>query len=53
LERLLTPDLFILGGGVSKEFSDFGHLLKVSTPVRPAKLRNNAGIVGAAVYAVK
>lgn len=53
LERLLTPDLFILGGGVSKEFADFGHLLKVSTPVKPAKLLNNAGIVGAAVYAGK
>lgn len=51
LERLLTPDLFILGGGVSKEFKDFGHLLKVNTPVKPAKLLNNAGIVGAAVYA--
>lgn len=53
LERLLTPDLFILGGGVSKEFADFGHLLKVGTPVKPAKLLNNAGIVGAAVYAGK
>jgi polyphosphate glucokinase len=51
LERLFTPDLFILGGGASKDFKEFGHFLKVNTPVTPAKLLNNAGIVGAALYA--
>jgi polyphosphate glucokinase len=53
LERLFTPDLFILGGGASKEFEDYGHLLKIHTPVTPAKLLNNAGIVGAALYAIQ
>jgi polyphosphate glucokinase len=51
LERLFSPDLFILGGGVSKEFADFGHLLHTKARVKPAKLLNNAGIVGAAAFA--
>lgn len=49
LERVLTPDLFIFGGGISKRFSEFAVFLEVETPVRPAALRNNAGIVGAAL----
>ena len=53
LERLFTPDLFILGGGASKEFEDYGNLLKINTPVTPAKLLNNAGIVGAALYSIQ
>ena len=51
LERLLSPDLFILGGGISKDFDSYHKYLKVETPVTPAKLLNNAGIVGAAGYA--
>lgn len=53
LERLFTPDLFILGGGVSKEFSSYAHLLKAHTRIVPAQLLNNAGIVGAAFYAAE
>jgi polyphosphate glucokinase len=49
IEDLLWPDLFILGGGVSKKFEQFGPLLTTRTPTCPAKLRNNAGIVGAAL----
>lgn len=45
----LWPDLFILGGGVSKKSGKFLHLLTVPTPVVPAKLRNEAGIIGAAL----
>ncbi len=48
LERLLWPDLIIVGGGVSKSFQEFGPKLSLRTPVVPAKFRNNAGIIGAA-----
>ncbi|MDQ6936647.1 MAG: ROK family protein [Actinomycetota bacterium] len=53
VERLFTPDLFIVGGGVSKQFSEWGPLLSLRTPVKPAQLLNNAGIVGAALAAVE
>jgi polyphosphate glucokinase len=48
LEMLFSPDLFILGGGVSKKIHKFGKYLEITTPVVPAALRNEAGIVGAA-----
>lgn len=51
LEILFTPDLFIIGGGVSKEHAKFLPLLKTSAKVVPAKLLNEAGIVGAAIAA--
>lgn len=51
LEVLFTPDLFIIGGGVSKEYDKFLPLLKNSTKVVRAKLLNEAGIVGAALAA--
>jgi polyphosphate glucokinase len=51
LEALFHPDLFIVGGGVSKEYEDFLPLLKLDTAIVPAKLRNNAGILGAAAVA--
>jgi polyphosphate glucokinase len=53
VERLFTPDLFIVGGGVSKNADKWVPLLELHTPVRPAQLLNNAGIVGAAVAAVQ
>lgn len=49
LERLFFPDLFVVGGGISKRAHEFLHLIDVQTPVRPAALVNNAGIAGAAV----
>jgi polyphosphate glucokinase len=52
LEMLFTPDLFIVGGGVSKHADNFLPLLELSTPIVPAVLRNNAGIMGAAALAV-
>jgi polyphosphate glucokinase len=52
IELLFTPDLLIVGGGVSKNHADFLPLLKLNTPIIPATLRNNAGIVGAALLAV-
>jgi polyphosphate glucokinase len=51
LVALFHPDLFIVGGGVSKEYKDFLPLLKLDTPIVPATLRNNAGILGAAALA--
>ncbi len=51
LERLFTPDLFVIGGGVSKSWDKFGHLIRVETEMVPATLQNRAGIVGAALVA--
>ena len=53
LEAYLTPDLFIVGGGVSKEHEQFLPLLKLKTKVVPATNRNSAGILGAAYWAKK
>ena len=52
LEKLFTPDLFIVGGGVSKHHQEFLPLLSLSTPIVPAVHRNNAGILGAAALAI-
>jgi polyphosphate glucokinase len=53
LERYLSPDLFVVGGGVSKHHEEFLPLLSLSTPIVPAVHRNNAGILGAAALAVR
>jgi polyphosphate glucokinase len=49
LEKFFWPDLFILGGGVSKKFEKYKPYLTVQAEVLPAQLLNNAGIVGAAL----
>jgi len=49
---LMWPTLFIVGGGVSKNADKFVPRLTVRTPVVAARLRNDAGIVGAAIVAV-
>jgi polyphosphate glucokinase len=51
LEFLLSPDLFVVGGGVSRKADKFLPLLKLETPIIPATMRNAAGIVGAAALA--
>jgi polyphosphate glucokinase len=51
VDRLLWPDLVVLGGGVSKRADSWLPLLDVRPEVRPALLRNDAGIVGAALLA--
>ncbi len=51
LEDLLWPDLIILGGGVSKKTDKYLDQVNVRTEVVPARLLNNAGIVGAALAA--
>jgi polyphosphate glucokinase len=53
LEALFWPDLFILGGGISKEHDKFVPRLEVEAPVVPAQLLNEAGIVGAALMAAE
>lgn len=53
LENLFWPDLFIVGGGVSKKSEKFLPLLSLRTPIVPAELRNDAGIIGAAVLAAE
>ena len=50
LEAYLSPDLIVLGGGVSKSFAKFGLLLRARAPIVPAQFLNTAGIVGAALY---
>ena len=50
---LHTPKLYILGGGISKKFDKFKEHLTVDIPVEAAKFENNAGIIGAAIYAGK
>ncbi len=51
LEKLFSPDLFIVGGGVSKKHEKFFPLLELKTKIVPAQLLNQAGIVGAAYNA--
>ncbi len=51
VEKLISPDLIILGGGSSKRFEKFEKYLTVEVPVKPAILLNKAGIIGAALHA--
>ncbi|HKS47585.1 MAG TPA: ROK family protein [Amycolatopsis sp.] len=53
LENLIWPDLFIVGGGVSKKSEKWVPLLDIRTPIVVASLQNNAGIVGAAAAAAE
>ncbi len=51
-DYLFNPDAIILGGGVSKKFKKYGqYLTGIQAEVIPAELRNQAGIVGAAMAA--
>lgn len=52
VEMLFSPELFIIGGGVSRKAEKFLPLIeKVRAEMVPAQLQNNAGIVGAAMAA--
>lgn len=55
IEFILSPDLIIIGGGVSRphRWEEFGHLLQTKARLVPAALTNEAGIVGAAWRARK
>lgn len=51
IDKLFTPDLIIIGGGISKKFDKFAGYLESNAKIVPAKLYNDAGIVGAAMAA--
>jgi len=53
VEYLFSPDLFVVGGGISREADLFLPYLSLRTPIVAAQLRNQAGIVGAAWYAAQ
>ena len=53
LEQLLSPELFVVGGGVSKHADKYLSLIDIDTRIVPAQLRNTAGIVGAAALAAE
>jgi polyphosphate glucokinase len=51
LEVIMSPDLIVLGGGVSRKFDRFASCFNTRCEVVPAEFRNEAGIVGAAMAA--
>ena len=53
LEMLFSPDLFVVGGGISKQSDEFLPLIEIDTEIVPATLLNKAGVVGAALYAAE
>jgi len=53
MEALFWPDLFVIGGGVSRKHDKFIHLLHTRAEIIPAHFRNRAGIIGAAIAAGK
>ena len=52
LDRIVNPELIIIGGGTSKKIEKFEDRITIKTPLKPAKLLNEAGLIGAAVSAV-
>ncbi len=52
-EQLFYPDLFIIGGGTSKRLDKIQEFITIKTPMVPAQLQNNAGLIGAAMFASK
>lgn len=54
VEMLFSPELFIIGGGVSRKAHKFlPHIEGIKAEIVPAQLQNNAGIVGAAMHAAE
>ncbi|WP_319502518.1 polyphosphate--glucose phosphotransferase [uncultured Draconibacterium sp.] len=51
-DKMFNPNLFIVGGGISKKMDRFEEYIKLDTPVVPAEMENNAGIIGAALNMV-
>ena len=51
LEFIFSPNLIILGGGVSKKYEAFNQYLNLNTKIVPAQHLNDAGVIGAALYA--
>jgi polyphosphate glucokinase len=53
IEALLWPDLIVVGGGVSKKAEKYLPLIKIRTPIVPSTLKNDGGIIGAALLAAE
>lgn len=53
LDRLFAPDLYIFGGGGSKNFKEFSPFLQPNARITSAQTLNKAGIIGAGMYAVR
>ena len=53
VEETMRPELIIIGGGVSKKMEKFKKYITIETPVIPAQLLNDAGIIGAAMFALE
>lgn len=51
INLILSPDLFIIGGGASKKLGKFEDQIKIDTPIVAAEAENEAGIIGAAMAA--
>lgn len=51
LNRIISPDLVIIGGGLSNNFGLFNDQIDVDMEVTTAEMLNHAGIIGAALYA--
>ena len=52
-ELVFTPELFVIGGGVSKKLSKYSKYLNPAAKIIPATFLNEAGIIGPAIYAAK
>jgi polyphosphate glucokinase len=53
LDFIFSPDMFIVGGGISKRFDRFIEYIRVNAKVVPAKYLNDSGIIGAAMAAAE
>ncbi|KPM30613.1 Polyphosphate-glucose phosphotransferase [Croceitalea dokdonensis DOKDO 023] len=53
VEIIVSPDLIIVGGGISKKWKQYGHIIDIETEVVKAELMNHAGIIGAAVSCLR
>lgn len=51
VSKILNPDVIIIGGGISNDWDKFEHYLNVGSMLIPAQLRNESGILGAAIAA--
>ena len=53
VQRVFSPNYFILGGGASKKFDLYKNQITVNVPIKIASFKNNAGIIGAAMAVEK
>ena len=53
INLVFSPNLIIIGGGISKKYDNFKQHLSLDVKLKVAKFKNNAGIIGAAIYARK